>query len=569
VKSRTRAWLDETHGTGFELVRHFLGRFFDSDLVTEPGQWTRVLVTTFALLLPAFCLVDQVLLQKYRHFSALASAEPYRHAVRGDQLWLITLGMSAVGLLTAVQWQALFPGKRDYFALGTLPIRPKQIFTAKLIALLILVSTVIFVMDALPSVLFPVVSKGRWQIHPSLLKNILAHAASCVAACYFSFFALLGTQGLLLTILPRAWFSRLTNYLQGLAFMVMLALAVLSFSISPVVERLLVRPGVGNWLPPVWFLGLYQAMLGDPDPFFHQLANQAVIGLGAAVLISLTSYLMSYRRHRELAVEGAAASENESQLGGWLLNRVIPDPRQQAVLVFMAKTLARSSQHRTVLMGYLGFSLAILLGGIAEVRAAVKPERVLLASFAYAHMVLLLFLLAGLRNIFTIPVELRANWTFQITEREGRENWLRAVGRLAVIPPILLVVAAPMPVEFALLGWRGVAECLLLTAAYLLLHESLFYEWQKLPFTCSYLPGKENGFVVVLRLLGILSTLPILNLLVVGCLYNRVLYILFTGALLVIWNAVRYSRRLTWSYTPLRYEEEPEPAIRTLKLGLG
>ena len=476
--------------------------------------------------------------------------------------------MSAVGLLTAGQWQALFPGKRDYFALGTLPIRTKQIFSAKLIALLILISAVIFAMNAVPSLLFPIVSMGRWQLTHSVSRSILAHAASCVAACYFLFFALLGLQGALLAILPGVWFSRITNYLQGLTFMAMLTLAVLSFSISPQVEKALVRPGLGSWLPPVWFLGLYQTLLGNRDPFFHQLANRALMGLAAAVLISLGSYAMGYRRHRELAVEGAAAAaEGHHKFGGWLLNGFVPNPRQQGVLVFMGKTLARSSQHRTVLMGYLGFSLAILLGGMAEIRAAVKPERVLLASFAYAHMVLLLFLLAGLRNIFSIPVELRANWTFQVTEREGRENWLRAVGRLAVLPPIFAIIIVPMPFEIAMAGWRGAAECLLLTAAFLLLHESLFYEWQKLPFTCSYLPGKENGFVLVLRLLGVLSTLPILNLFVMACLYTPVLYVVVTGALLVIWNAVRYSRRLTWSYTPLRYEEEPDPAVRTLRLG--
>ena len=81
MRNKWRAWLDETHGTEFELARHFLGRFFDSDLVTEPGQWTRVFVTALALMLPAFCLLDQALLQKYRHFSSVVTPEPYRHAV--------------------------------------------------------------------------------------------------------------------------------------------------------------------------------------------------------------------------------------------------------------------------------------------------------------------------------------------------------------------------------------------------------------------------------------------------------------------------------------------------------
>jgi hypothetical protein len=42
-----REWLAETHGPTFELLRHFLLRFFDSELVTSPGH------TAVALYLPA------------------------------------------------------------------------------------------------------------------------------------------------------------------------------------------------------------------------------------------------------------------------------------------------------------------------------------------------------------------------------------------------------------------------------------------------------------------------------------------------------------------------------------
>ena len=39
-----REWLRETHGTWFELTRHFLLRFFDSEFVTAPGQITTALI---------------------------------------------------------------------------------------------------------------------------------------------------------------------------------------------------------------------------------------------------------------------------------------------------------------------------------------------------------------------------------------------------------------------------------------------------------------------------------------------------------------------------------------------
>ncbi len=567
LTAKLKDWLAETHGTGFELVRHFARRFFDSDLVTEPGQWTKVMVTGFALLAPAFLLMAQVLNGKYRYFSRLNSPGPYLTAVRADELWLITLTMSLVGLVTAVQWHSLFPGRRDYLALGTLPVKTGEIFLAKFLALLLLVSALILTLNTLPSLLFPVVSVSRWQINPSLPAHLAVHFAVCVLGCYFSFFSLLAIQGVLLIVFRPAWFARITSALQGLAITLMLAGIVLSFSIGPANGRTLLQPELARWLPPVWLLGLYQHWLGDPDPFFGQLADRAAAGFWVAVATAMFTYLVSYRRHRELAVEGLPRTPGDGKWGGRVLDLLVPDPKQQAVTAFLGKTLARSGQHRVVLVGYFGFALALVLTGIAGMPAIMKPGQVLMASFVYSHMLLLLFLGVGLRQVFEIPSELRANWSFQVTEREGREAWLRAVDRFGTIPVLLAVIGVPLPFELRLLGWRGGAEALLLAAAYLALYEWLFSGWQKLPFTCSYLPGKENGFVTVTRFFALLSILSLVHLFLLACLEKWGMFVFVLALLLILRTMMRRSRQDSWSYTPLRFVEEPEPAVRSLNLG--
>lgn len=564
---RGKQWLSETHGTGFELVRHFVTRFFDSDLVTEPGLWTKVLVTALALLLPAFLLMSNALFRKYKYFSRLPDPAPYRQAVHADQLWLITLAMSIVGLLTAVEWRSLFPGKRDYFALGTLPIRPRQIFLAKFLALLSMVSVLIVILNALPTVLFPIVSAGRWQINGSVLTHIAVHGGACALGSYLIFLALLGLQGLMLNLLPTTWFEKVTSYLQGLVIAVMLSGIVMSFSIGPKEGDALLKPELARWLPPVWILGLYQRLLGDGDAYFGQLAQRALVALGVAVVVAAGSYLMSYGRHRQLAMEGLPAGSAPGRFGGWLMDLLAPDPRQQGVVVFMAKTLERSAQHRMVLMGYMGLSLAILLTGIAGMKGIVKPGRLTLEYFSYSHLVLLMFLGAGLRKVFTIPSELRANWTFQVAEKECREEWLRAVDQVSTWPALFVILLLPAPLEIALVGWRGVMEMLLFAVAYLLLYETLFYSWQKLPFTCSYVPGQENGFVVVFRFFSVLSLIPLLDAFFVASLYRPKMYGFLMVLMLTVRIMLRRSRRDTWSYTPLRFAEEPEPVVRSLNLG--
>src|SRR6202011_4655727 len=124
---------------------------------------------------------------KYSYFSSLAIPGPYRQAVRADELWLITLMMSAIGLLTAVKWQSLFPGLSDYRALGSLPLRTRQIFAAKLLALLVLATAVVVTLNLLPTLMFPSVSTSHWAFNPSPSARMMAHAAASLAACYFFF----------------------------------------------------------------------------------------------------------------------------------------------------------------------------------------------------------------------------------------------------------------------------------------------------------------------------------------------------------------------------------------------
>ena len=374
-----REWLRETHGAQFELLRHFLLRFFDSELVTAPGQTSVALIAVFSMCAPWFQLVIGPLKQKYTYLSSLPLPGPYREAVRADELWLITLMMSLIGLLTAIKWQALFPDLRDYRTLGALPLRARQIFAAKLMALLILAAAALMVLNAIPATGFPALSAGRWAFSGPRIK---AYALASTAACAFFFFGMVALQGVLLNLLrPRA-FGRVTGYLQGGLVGLMLGLIVMSFSIHPRITNAVIQPSWSCWLPPVWFLGLCQSRSGDPDPVMAALAHRAAIALFAAIALALLTYGASYHRHRTLLMEGAAGAAKErrsSALLGWLVR----DPRQQAVAGFMMQTLARSSHHRMILMGYGGLAFAVLLSGLLGMGNFVGQERLAASGFIY------------------------------------------------------------------------------------------------------------------------------------------------------------------------------------------
>jgi hypothetical protein len=68
-------------------------------------------------------------------------------------------------------------------------------------------------------------------------------------------------------------------------------------------------------------------------------------------------------------------------------------------------------------------------------------------------------------------VELKANWLFQITEGEGRRQWLRAVDRFVLFFGAAAMLVIPFPLEARLLGWRAVSESALFAVFGLLCYE--------------------------------------------------------------------------------------------------
>src|SRR6266571_962643 len=272
----------------------------DGEWSSTPGQWQSVVVGAFAPLFPAgMLLIREGSLRpgdagKYRDLARLASTEPFRAAALLDGLALLTLVFAVTGLLALIQWQSFFPGRRDYLSLAGLPIRPRQIFAARFATVLIFCTALVIVMNILPSLIAPHEFGGRWQKNPSILVNVGAQAAASGLGCFFVLFAIVAIQGVLLNTLSGRLFARVSVYAQSALIGVFLLAGLYSGSIGDW------RPA---WAPPVWFAGLHERLLGDPDPYFHALANRALFAVLAAAVLMVAAYLASYRRYRRQLVE--------------------------------------------------------------------------------------------------------------------------------------------------------------------------------------------------------------------------------------------------------------------------
>ena len=194
------------------------------------------------------------------------------------------------------------------------------------------------------------------------------------------------------------------------------------------------------------------------------------------------------------------------------------------------------------------------LGHLALDRAGARTVPFLIAFFV----------ISGFRAVFQFPAELPANWLFRITESRWAEI-SRAVTRKRVLVsgllPLLVVLAAHGDRVWG--GWRVPLHALFQFAAGALLIELMFWTFDKVPFTCSYFPGRTNlSILFVVYLYGFTiysSNLADLELSVEG----RALYAILFFALAAVLLALSWRRHPAPS--AVRFDAS-EPTIQTLDL---
>lgn len=557
-----RKRLAETHGTIFELVRHFFACMFDSELFSTRGQWRGMAIGAVALALPAgMALLDSPYF--YKGLDQIRDPDLLRAGAIADQLSWLILAFSLTGLLAVLSWQSLLPGRRDYLLFAGLPVTSRQIFIARFISMALFALGLVSALNLLPSVLTPHQFTANWDTGASLSVNAASRFIPACLGCLVVFFSIVSLQGLLLNLLPGRWFVRVSTLIQGLligAFFLSALSTWFVVDMGPQALKNLFSSRIAAL--PVWFGALSRVMSGDRDPVLAEFSRRAwAASLGAPVLAMLV-YLLSYRRSKRLLLESPDLKMSRKRRWS-LLRPLARSSEQEAILQFMAATIARSRTHRLVVLGYLGAAVAIMLNAIlllgGRFGGVVNRERILQFIVLYWPIGISIVMIAAIRHAFLIPAELRANWIFQATESHGRADWMTAVERFVmacVIAPVILVFA---PVGCYVMGWRiGARMSILQLLIALAIFDLLFYSWQQLPFTCSYVPGKRPLVALLgiwLYVMGVV--VPVLSIL--AAVLSQMMELFAAGATLLtgLWLWLRHRRREGWGESRLMYEDIP------------
>ena len=404
----------------------------------------------------------------------------------------------------------------------------------------------------------------------ALLRLYSAYVVTMLAAGAFIFCCVLGIQGVAAELLPRWLFLRASSFLQLGAFSLFLCGYFLQPGATPDALMSAQSGGSAAWLPSLWFVGLFQQLNGSPA--FSALAGRAWIGLAVAVCGTAVAYILAYVRTLKKIVEepdivpGSARARWMPRFG---------NPLETAVVQFSLRCLLRSRQHRVILAFYggIGFALVILFLKTPEVQqqfgsVAAASDRWSTASVPMlaSSILVLSFWMLGTRVVCSLPLDLRANWIFRVTPVPGGLRGL-AARRLALLvlgvaPPWIAfaaVVTVLWPWQQAL-GHAAVLGLLGIIAAEIGLHGA-----QKLPFTCSYLPGKSNFHLTFWLCVGLIVQIIDggAQLELRALRFALMIAVLAAAALAARWwtSAAAQSED-----TNLRFEEVPVPAIFALEV---
>lgn len=559
------------------LTRHFVFAIVEPPVLTDIGI-DALRRTLISLLSFFFCLgffLPRVFVNKYRMLSRLPGPESYLLAWPGDTLFALALPMYVVGFAAVIVSPMLFPDEIDYRVLTPLPLKRHELFGAKLAALLLVAAAAVLGVNAVISLTLPAVMGGRWATHHPAVR-IPVHWLTACAASVWTVSAVMALQGLCLIAVPQRWRHRVTTAMQGSVFLVLLvSLPFFVRLTGRTVTAATVAAPPQIFLPPIWFLGVERWLLdGASAGGYASAAAAAAAASLVTTLVIGAAFAWLFRSAESLA--GAAANPLPSALRArfnrWRRSRALLPGPQSAIVGFAVRGLLRSRLHQFIFVVVMGCGIALLAAQIAAAvqgrSFAVGPGQAVTAAIA-APLLLTLCITIGLRAAFLLPLDRGAGWLFRIVDDPrtratalGGVAWVFAVG--AVVPAAMLAVLLQPPV----LGWSTVPATVLTSLAALALVELVIARWRRIPYACSYLPGKRHLTYTTAMLLAAYALFIGFGAQLVRWSLVHPSRLLFIGGLLMAaFAAMRRARLRTFGESPLEFEDEDPAAVIVVRLG--
>ncbi|HZO57859.1 MAG TPA: hypothetical protein VFB63_34440 [Bryobacteraceae bacterium] len=467
-----------------------------------------------------------------------------------DKLLFIAVSMSITGIVAVLKWERILPDARDYANLGWLPVRPRTILAANVVAIAAAAVVVNLAINAFSSLLFPLfVVAADPSGSVGMGEFAAAHAVTMSLASLFALLLVLATMGAATGVFQGRTADRASMVVRVALLAGFILLVPAAVNLGPAVRSI---PGAAaklEWFAPVWFLGLYQQLQGRGPAAVASLASLVWQSITALLALATIACGLSYRRRYR------AVAETVPQDGRVSVDRLIfgaldlITPRggglDRAIANFTIRGLLRTDSQRLLLFATLGLGWLIALQAVGTFRAA--------------PLIPAYLLVAALQIGFHLPATLPANWIFRLLLVRSRTSASDAAMRV-VFTLVVLFIFLPASVVYLKIhdGLGATLLTLLCLLSVSTLHIQIaFRRAARIPFTCAFPPFRQDfpvkcllhavGFAVFVSLgskanAWVLAHPP------------GILFVLALPVAMWLWNRTRYMKA--------RSSEDPDLCIQ-------
>ncbi len=525
------------------LTRHFFAALFDLGFLTREGadSFIRVIIGIVAIIITLGLWLTRMYTIVYSPGAGLDDPTPYISALSANTMTALGLPMWIAAFVTILISHSLVPDETDYRVLMALPITQAFIFRAKLLALAIF--SALFIGGSLLGLTLLVLVISSNIFAPNgLLVSVLAFWVAGVAGCVFSVLAVVAVNGVLTLLVPRSRVHGVTAAMKTAMVAGMMMAIPFVLALPAQGKAFSAHSRTLYALPPAWFLGIERLIFGGADSFTAALGR---FGIAAFALVAATaagSYLVLYRRFDRVMLKTVEVPRRRRRWRGTITD-------------FTLATFRRSSLHQGVLVGVSALGLALAFSRIGGQSA----------TYAVLGAVwpLMFFIGFATRAAIALPIDQRANWVFRMTESDAtRPAQLAAVTRLMRQTTVLLPLIVLAPLEWNLFGGRAVFSLAMNGVCGLLWVEILLRGWRRIPFTSSYIPGKQ--FVAQSVVVGIGSLVlgvTIVGAMALGAARSTTFFVIMSGLLGTITFLFRRTRLALWNHGELEFDDRLPSAL--------
>jgi hypothetical protein len=559
------------------LLHHFFMRLFNLELVCGSSDARSTVVQWLAFLaVPGQFLPLLLLVFSTRIMLTMPLLE--RTAIiLSFQYYYLGFSMVVTGLVTLLNWDSLFPDSRDYAALAPLPVKPRTFFLAKVAALLGFNLAFTVAMNFWNAILYPYVASCSFGNTTSGTRLMAVHAFCILAGNGLVVAALLCLQGLLLNLVPSRWYASISLFAQFLVYLFLIScLLMLPGIYYSLLDFLSGRSRGIQYFPATWILALYEGLMNRSLPPLLPLANWALWSLAGSLAGAAGLYGLCYRR----ALNNLPASRVVqvrppgvfwSNFWDFSARKIFRSPQDRALFEFVGKTLSRSRLHQIYFMGFIGAGLAFVIREIAGIVSSQGWEGLMQSTLTLQAIPLgfTFFVLIGIRLIYTVPAEISANWIFQISDGAKFPESLCALRRAMLIQVLLPVQMVFFLMSCIFQGWSIAFPTLVFGLLLSLLWlEGLFLRWNRVPFACTYQPGKAKIQILWPLYWGLFYFYSSVMASLESCLLqNSAAFLTVCGLMLMgTWGIRKYARSRVPAFHSPAYDAEPNPTFQLLNL---